>query len=737
MQTALADLNEELERGWGVRLANRTGVNTGEVVAGDVTAGQRLVTGDTVNVAARLEQAAAARGGAPRRSDVSPRPRRGRGRARRAARPQGEGGAGARLQVLGLGRRSMRWRGDEGRSSAGSASWGSSSGVFRGGLGVVAGSRPCSAARGWGSRVWPRSSSAQVGRAAAVSGPLSLARPRHHLLASRRDRQEGGGNPRGGSARDGAGEDRGPGEGRRRGSTRRRRRRPLREKSSRRRDLLGRAQAARDHGGRPGRSSSSSRTCTGRSRRCSTSSSTSSGRPSARSCSSASPATSSSTSGPRGRTWPGSTVVSLEPLADDAARGGEPPRKRRARSRGPRPHRGGRRGQPALRRADALDDGGRRGPCRQDGRWVSRWQAPTRSRSRRRSRRCSRPPRPPRARRARGHRGRLGRGPRLPEEALHELVSDEVAAQLEKLIHSTLCRKHLVQTGVESIGAAPTIASPHVLVREAAYQGMLKRTRATLHERFVGWADRVNEDRDRAVEFEEILGYHLEQALREPGRARPARRPRPGARAPRGGATFVGRSPGVRSRRHGCGGELLRARRRCCYPRAIPSARAHPDLGEALLEVGGVPWAELFLQEAIDARRDGDGLGAALAGLLLLRLKGQAAGSTERWSERLVEEARRTISSLGRLQRRRHSCHDLAACSPGRTARRAVGDSRRPRRARDRACRGLRTTPGRSAGLPASTLSLRCTGRRRFRRRFDGARTWPPRPRGIVVLRAS
>jgi class 3 adenylate cyclase len=58
MQAALADLNDELERRWGVRLAHRTGVNTGEVVAGDVTAGQRLTTGDAVNVAARLEQAA-------------------------------------------------------------------------------------------------------------------------------------------------------------------------------------------------------------------------------------------------------------------------------------------------------------------------------------------------------------------------------------------------------------------------------------------------------------------------------------------------------------------------------------------------------------------------------------------------------------------------------------------------------------------------------------------------------
>ncbi|HEY6068912.1 MAG TPA: adenylate/guanylate cyclase domain-containing protein, partial [Gaiellaceae bacterium] len=60
MQQALAQLNGELEQRWGVQLANRTGVNTGEVVAGDPTTGQRLVTGDTVNVAARLEQAAPA-----------------------------------------------------------------------------------------------------------------------------------------------------------------------------------------------------------------------------------------------------------------------------------------------------------------------------------------------------------------------------------------------------------------------------------------------------------------------------------------------------------------------------------------------------------------------------------------------------------------------------------------------------------------------------------------------------
>jgi class 3 adenylate cyclase/tetratricopeptide (TPR) repeat protein len=56
MRAALAELNEELERDYGTRLELRTGVNTGEVVSGTE---ERLATGDAVNVAARLEQAAA------------------------------------------------------------------------------------------------------------------------------------------------------------------------------------------------------------------------------------------------------------------------------------------------------------------------------------------------------------------------------------------------------------------------------------------------------------------------------------------------------------------------------------------------------------------------------------------------------------------------------------------------------------------------------------------------------
>ena len=59
MREELARLNDELGREWGVRIAVRVGINTGEVVAGEARAGGSLVTGDTVNVAKRLEQAAA------------------------------------------------------------------------------------------------------------------------------------------------------------------------------------------------------------------------------------------------------------------------------------------------------------------------------------------------------------------------------------------------------------------------------------------------------------------------------------------------------------------------------------------------------------------------------------------------------------------------------------------------------------------------------------------------------
>ena len=58
MRTALGSLNQDLEEIHGVRLAIRTGVNTGEVVAGDPSDRQSFATGAAVATTQRLEAAA-------------------------------------------------------------------------------------------------------------------------------------------------------------------------------------------------------------------------------------------------------------------------------------------------------------------------------------------------------------------------------------------------------------------------------------------------------------------------------------------------------------------------------------------------------------------------------------------------------------------------------------------------------------------------------------------------------
>ena len=60
IRSRLATVSDELRRDRGISVEWRTGINTGEVVAGDAGAGQRFVSGDAVNTAARLEQAASA-----------------------------------------------------------------------------------------------------------------------------------------------------------------------------------------------------------------------------------------------------------------------------------------------------------------------------------------------------------------------------------------------------------------------------------------------------------------------------------------------------------------------------------------------------------------------------------------------------------------------------------------------------------------------------------------------------
>jgi class 3 adenylate cyclase/tetratricopeptide (TPR) repeat protein len=70
-----------------------------------------------------------------------------------------------------------------------------------------------------------------------------------------------------------------------------------------------------------------------------------------------------------------------------------------------------------------------------------------------------------------------------------------------------LLRRELVEPAVSGIPGEDGFRFRHALIRDAAYAGIPKRTRADLHERFAGWIE-LHDHPD------ELLGYHLEQAYR-------------------------------------------------------------------------------------------------------------------------------------------------------------------------------------------------------------------------------
>ena len=94
-------------------------------------------------------------------------------------------------------------------------------------------------------------------------------------------------------------------------------------------------------------------------------------------------------------------------------------------------------------------------------------------------------------------------------DALESLVDQDLVGELSMHLGS-LTAKQLIRPDPGDAAAAHRFG--HILIRDTTYEGLLKRTRAELHERFVAWADEANRASDRATEFEEILGYHLEQA---------------------------------------------------------------------------------------------------------------------------------------------------------------------------------------------------------------------------------
>jgi class 3 adenylate cyclase/tetratricopeptide (TPR) repeat protein len=76
---------------------------------------------------------------------------------------------------------------------------------------------------------------------------------------------------------------------------------------------------------------------------------------------------------------------------------------------------------------------------------------------------------------------------------------------------AALVRKELVRPDKSQLAGEDGFRFRHLLIRDAAYDALPKATRAELHERFASW---LVEHGAGLVELDEILGYHLEQACR-------------------------------------------------------------------------------------------------------------------------------------------------------------------------------------------------------------------------------
>ena len=74
----------------------------------------------------------------------------------------------------------------------------------------------------------------------------------------------------------------------------------------------------------------------------------------------------------------------------------------------------------------------------------------------------------------------------------------------------TLVRKDLVRPEQSLLAGDDAFRFRHLLIRDAAYEALPKATRAELHERFADWLERHAPD---LVELDEIVGYHLEKAF--------------------------------------------------------------------------------------------------------------------------------------------------------------------------------------------------------------------------------
>ena len=155
----------------------------------------------------------------------------------------------------------------------------------------------------------------------------------------------------------------------------------------------------------------------------------------------------------------------------------------------------------------------------------------------------------------------------------------------------------------------------HLLIRDAAYDALPKATRADLHRRFAGWLEAKRE----LVELDEVAGYHLEQAARyldELGRFDPDVALAAGDRLAAAGRRAA-------SREDGAGAGLLQ-RALGLTRRVRLDVNLELDLAQALND-DPEQKARIAEEAAARAEATGDAAGEALARTLVVFYRGDPA----------------------------------------------------------------------------------------------------------------
>jgi class 3 adenylate cyclase/tetratricopeptide (TPR) repeat protein len=230
----------------------------------------------------------------------------------------------------------------------------------------------------------------------------------------------------------------------------------------------------------------------------------------------------------------------------------------------------------------------------------------------------------------------------FPRQALEALVAEELRPELDLRL-SSLSVKHLIREELAHTLAGESYRFGHVHIRQAAYDRLLKRERAVLHERFVDWGERLNRERGREAGFEELLAYHLEQAhlhLKDLGPL-DAHGRELGARA---AAHLIATGRRALGRGDMPAAATLLQRAAVILPR-YDAARLEllPELAEALADVGEFESAHGFLDEAVEgASAGGDEKVGARARLMRLHVESQA-GESQDWAGQVQAEVERAI----------------------------------------------------------------------------------------------